>query len=104
MEGRPSRKVALTPIMIKEQLSFSRIPVVGATGKIVNFAPNTEQKRYVIFDSHRDVPAGFGVAVIEPTADACPSVSGPIRAIHRYRARGLRAKTRETDDPSLDGY
>lgn len=63
MEGRPSRKVALTPTMVKEQLSFTRIPVIGATGKIVNFAPNTEQKRYVIFDSHRDAPVGFGVAV-----------------------------------------
>ncbi|WP_332938001.1 integrase arm-type DNA-binding domain-containing protein [Lysobacter sp. CCNWLW3] len=49
--------------MVKEQLSFTRIPVIGATGKIVNFAPNTEQKRYVIFDSHRDAPVGFGVAV-----------------------------------------
>lgn len=56
-------KVALTSTMVKEQLSFARIPVIGSTGRIVNFAPNTDQKRYVIFDSHRDAPVGFGVAV-----------------------------------------
>lgn len=63
MEGRQSRKLVLTATMIKEQLSFARIPVIGATGKIVKFAPNAEQKRYVVFDAHRDAPVGFGVAV-----------------------------------------
>jgi integrase len=63
MESRPSRKVSLTSTMVKEQLSFPRIPVVNGSGKIVKFAPNTEQKRYVIFDAHRDAPVGFGVAV-----------------------------------------
>src|SRR5690606_8463883 len=32
-------------------------------GKIVKFAPNAAQKRYVVFDAHRDAPVGFGVAV-----------------------------------------
>jgi len=63
MEGKRSWKVALTATMVKEQLSFARIPVMGDTGKIVNFAPNADQKRYVIYDSHRDAPVGFGVAV-----------------------------------------
>jgi integrase len=63
MEGRQSRKVSLTATMVKEQLSFQRIPVVNGSGKIVKFAPNKEQKRYVIFDAHRDAPVGFGVAV-----------------------------------------
>lgn len=63
MEGRQSRKVSLTATMVKEQLSFPRIPVVNSAGKIIKFAPNTEQKRYVLFDSHRDAPVGFGVAV-----------------------------------------
>ncbi|MDH5824192.1 tyrosine-type recombinase/integrase [Luteimonas sp. RD2P54] len=63
MEGKQSRRVALTATMVKEQLSIARIPVIGATGKIVKFAPNAEQKRYVVFDAHRDAPVGFGVAV-----------------------------------------
>lgn len=63
MESRQSRRVALTATMVKEQLSFARIPVVGTTGKIVKFAPNANQKRYVVFDAHRDAPVGFGVAV-----------------------------------------
>lgn len=63
MEGKQSRRVALTATMVKEQLSFARIPVIGPTGKIVKFAPNAEQKRYVVFDAHRDAPVGFGVAV-----------------------------------------
>lgn len=63
MESRQSRKVSLTSTMVKEQLSFPRIPVVNGSGKIVKFAPNKQQKRYVIFDAHRDAPVGFGVAV-----------------------------------------
>lgn len=63
MEGRQSRKVSLTATMVKEQLSFLRIPVVNASGKIVKFAPNADLKRYVVFDAHRDAPVGFGVAV-----------------------------------------
>lgn len=59
MEGRQSRRVALTATMVKEQLSFARISVIGATGKIVKFAPNAEQKRYIVFDAHRDAPVGF---------------------------------------------
>lgn len=62
MEARQSRRVALTATMVKEQLSFARIPVI-AGGKIVKFAPNAAQKRYVVFDAHRDAPVGFGVAV-----------------------------------------
>lgn len=63
MESKRSWKVALTATMVKEQLSFARVPVISDTGKIVNFAPNADQKRYVIFDGHRDAPVGFGVAV-----------------------------------------
>ncbi|MDY1033026.1 hypothetical protein [Stenotrophomonas sp. CFBP8980] len=37
--------------MVKEQLSFTRVPEVNAEGKIAKFAPNTDQKRYVVFDS-----------------------------------------------------
>lgn len=63
MESRQSKKLALTASIIKEQLSFARIPVIGASGKIVKFAPNSEEKRYVVFDAHREAPVGFGVAV-----------------------------------------
>lgn len=63
MEGRQSRKVSLTATMIKQQLSFPRIPAVNSAGKIVKFVPNSEQKRLVIFDAHRDAPVGFGAAV-----------------------------------------
>lgn len=63
MEGRQSRRVALTATMVKEQLSFARIPVINAAGKIVKFAPNADARRYVVFDTHRDAPVGFGVAV-----------------------------------------
>ena len=63
MENKASRRLALTATMVKEQLSFTRVPEVIADGKIVKFAPNTDQKRYVVFDSHRDAPVGFGVAV-----------------------------------------
>ena len=63
MKTTSSRKVSLTSTLVKEQLSFPRIPVVNGSGKIVKFAPNVEQKRYVIFDAHRDAPVGFGVAV-----------------------------------------
>lgn len=54
--------MALTATVVKEQLSFARIPVIDG-GKIVKFAPNAAQKRYMVFDSHRDAPVGFGVAV-----------------------------------------
>lgn len=63
MENKASRRVALTATMVKEQLSFTRVPEVNADGKIVKFASNTDQKRYVVFDTHRDAPVGFGVAV-----------------------------------------
>jgi len=63
MENKASRRLALTATMVKEQLSFTRVPEVNAEGKIVKFAPNTDQKRYLVFDSHRDAPVGFGVAV-----------------------------------------
>lgn len=63
MGNKASRRLALTATMVKEQLSFTRVPEVNAEGKIVKFAPNTDQKRYVVFDSHRDAPVGFGVAV-----------------------------------------
>lgn len=63
MESKRSWKVTLTATMVKEQLSFARIPVIGGTGRIVNFAPNADLKRYVIFDSHRAAPMGSGVAV-----------------------------------------
>jgi len=33
----------LTGAVVQEPLSFARIPVIGATGKVVNFAPNTIQ-------------------------------------------------------------
>lgn len=62
MDVRQSRRVSLTATMVKEQLSFTRIPVV-VDGKIAKFAPNTDQKRYLVFDAHRDAPVGFGVAV-----------------------------------------
>lgn len=54
MENKQSKRLALTATMVKEQLSFARIPVIGDTGKIVKFAPNVQQKRYVVFDTHRD--------------------------------------------------
>ncbi|MGA6538024.1 integrase arm-type DNA-binding domain-containing protein [Stenotrophomonas sp. NPDC101269] len=63
MENKASRRLALTATMVQEQLSFTRVPEVNAEGKIVKFAPNTDQKRYVVFDSHRDAPVGFGVAL-----------------------------------------
>ncbi len=44
MESRQPRRVALTATLVKEQLPFARIPVIGATGKIAKFAPNAEQK------------------------------------------------------------
>lgn len=62
MDTKQSRRVALTSTMVKEQLSFARLPVIAA-GKIAKFAPNATQKRYVVFDAHRDAPVGFGVAV-----------------------------------------
>ncbi len=63
METKQPKRVALTATMVKEQLSFARIPVISDAGKVVKFAPNSDQKRYVIFDGHRDAPVGFGVAV-----------------------------------------
>ena len=62
MDAKPSRRVALTSTMVKEQLSFARLPIIEA-GRIAKFAPNAAQKRYVVFDAHRDAPVGFGVAV-----------------------------------------
>jgi integrase len=62
MDTKQSRRVALTSTMVKEQLSFARLPVIAA-GKIAKFAPNADQKRYVVFDAHQDAPVGFGVAV-----------------------------------------
>jgi hypothetical protein len=69
MESKRSWKAALMATMVKEQLSFARVPVIGDTGKIANFASNADQKRYVIFDSHRDAPGGFCVAVISSRAE-----------------------------------
>lgn len=69
MESKRSWKAALMATMVKEQLSFARVPVIGDTGKIVNFASNADQKRYVIFGSHRDAPVGFCVAVISSRAE-----------------------------------
>lgn len=62
MDARKSRGIVLTATMVKEQLSFARIPVI-ADGKITKFAPNADQKRYLVFDAHRDAPVGFAVAV-----------------------------------------
>ena len=62
MDSRQSRRVALTATMVKEQLSFARVPVIS-DGKIAKFAPNADQKRYLVFDAHRDAPVGFAVAV-----------------------------------------
>lgn len=63
METKGSRKVSLTSTIVTERLSFGRIPKINHKGQIVDFDPNDDQKRYVIFDSHRDAPVGFGVAV-----------------------------------------
>lgn len=63
MAKRQARKLTLTPAIVREQLSFARLPVIGATGKIEKFAPNTDEKRFVVFDNHREAPVGFGVAV-----------------------------------------
>lgn len=63
MENKASRKVSLTATIVKERLSFQRIPKANDKGQIVDFDPNTDQKRYVIFDCHGDAPVGFGVAV-----------------------------------------
>lgn len=63
MESKASRKVSLTATIVKERLSFQRIPRTNDKGQIVDFDPNTDEKRYVIFDCHGDAPVGFGVAV-----------------------------------------
>lgn len=66
MEKKASRRLALMALMatmVKGQLSFTRVTEVERRGKIGKVAPNADQKRYVVFDSHRDAPAGFGVAV-----------------------------------------
>ena len=63
MENKVSRKVSLTATIVKERLSFHRIPRSNDKGQIVDFDPNEDQKRYVIFDCHGDAPVGFGVAV-----------------------------------------
>ena len=63
MENKASRKVLLTATIVKERLSFHRIPRSNDKGQIVDFDPNTDEKRYVVFDCHGDAPVGFGVAV-----------------------------------------
>lgn len=63
MKSKALRKVSLTATIVKERLSFDRIPRANDKGQIVDFDPNEEQKRYVVFDSHGDAPVGFGVAV-----------------------------------------
>jgi integrase len=63
MENKASRKVSLTVTIVKERLSFQRIPRANDKGQIVDFDPNTDEKRYVVFDCHGDAPVGFGVAV-----------------------------------------
>jgi hypothetical protein len=63
MENKASRKVSLTATIVKERLSFHRIPRANDKGQIVDFDPNTDEKRYVVFDCHGDAPVGFGVAV-----------------------------------------
>lgn len=63
MAGKPNRKVAFTATFIKERLSFAKIPVANDKGQVTHFDDNAQQKRYVLFDAHRDAPVGFGVAV-----------------------------------------
>lgn len=63
MDSKAFRKVSLTSTIVKERLSFHRIPRANEKGQIVDFDPNEAQKRYVVFDSHGDAPVGFGVAV-----------------------------------------
>jgi integrase len=63
VETKASRKVQLTATIVKERLSFLRIPRSNDKGQIVDFDPNADEKRYVIFDCHGDAPVGFGVAV-----------------------------------------
>ena len=63
MDSKASRKISLTATIVKERLSFNRLPRANEKGQIVDFEPNGAQKRYVVFDSHGDAPVGFGVAV-----------------------------------------
>lgn len=63
MAGKLNRKLKLTATIVKERLSFQKIPVANDKGAIVDFDENTDEKRYVVFDIDRDAPVGFGVAV-----------------------------------------
>lgn len=63
MENKGSRKVKLTATIVKERLTIARIPVANPKGQIVDFAPNPDEKRYIVFDTDSDAPRGFGVAV-----------------------------------------
>ncbi|WP_334180598.1 tyrosine-type recombinase/integrase [Pseudoxanthomonas sp.] len=63
MESKVFRKVSLTSTIVKERLSFDRVPRANSRGQIIDFDPNEGQKRFVVFDSHGDAPVGFGVAV-----------------------------------------
>lgn len=62
MESTVLRKVSLTATIVNECLSFDMVPCANSKG-VVDFDPNEDQKRFVIFDSHRYAPVGFGVAV-----------------------------------------
>jgi integrase len=56
----PTAKVELDMTFIKN-LRLEKRPVIGADGKLAWDESNTE--RYIVYDTHREAPPGFGVRV-----------------------------------------
>ncbi|WP_404947553.1 cytoplasmic protein [Salmonella enterica] len=53
-------KTTLSQPFIINKLSINVKPALSRSGKIV-FEANPAQKLYIVFDDHREAPAGFGV-------------------------------------------
>lgn len=87
-------KATLTATLIAQRLTIETRPVYGPKGDL-RFEPTTDRTPFLVFDSHRDAPTGFGVKI--------SATKKTFIVQRRVGAKVIKAKVGDVSDfPSVD--